>query len=41
MLATLAGIKTGILTRMNPGDWHSHYSSKAQTARGPGGRQPA
>ena len=26
MLATLAGIKTGLVTRMDPGQWHADYA---------------
>lgn len=42
MLATLSGIKTGLLTRMNPGDWHPAYGPTA-VADAPlsRGRQPA
>jgi 2-polyprenyl-6-methoxyphenol hydroxylase-like FAD-dependent oxidoreductase len=42
MLATLAGIKTGFITRMDPGQWHANYALKAlPVVRRIAGRQPA
>lgn len=42
MLATLAGIKTGLLTRMDPGAWHTEYARRADVAvRAPAAQRPA
>jgi 2-polyprenyl-6-methoxyphenol hydroxylase-like FAD-dependent oxidoreductase len=42
MLATLAGIKTGPFTRMDPGAWHPAYAlSPGASVRPATGRQPA
>lgn len=42
MLATLAGIKTGLFTRMDPGQWHMDYALQSMPVgyKAPG-RQPA
>jgi 2-polyprenyl-6-methoxyphenol hydroxylase-like FAD-dependent oxidoreductase len=34
MLATLAGIKTGLFTRMDPGQWHSDYALQSSSVVG-------
>jgi salicylate hydroxylase len=31
MLRTLAGIKTGLFTHFNPGEWHSDYDLKRRS----------
>ena len=42
MLATLAGIKTGLLTRMDPGGWHTDYALETGAiARQQAARRPA
>jgi 2-polyprenyl-6-methoxyphenol hydroxylase-like FAD-dependent oxidoreductase len=42
MLATLAGIKTGALTRLDPGDWHPDYGRRVVLgAQRPARGQPA
>jgi 2-polyprenyl-6-methoxyphenol hydroxylase-like FAD-dependent oxidoreductase len=42
MLATLAGIKTGPLGELDPGDWHAAYAIRpAQAERAASGRRPA
>jgi 2-polyprenyl-6-methoxyphenol hydroxylase-like FAD-dependent oxidoreductase len=42
MLATLAGIKTGLVTRMDPGQWHADYAlqSASVVSKGVGRQQP-
>ncbi len=42
MLATLAGIKTGLFTRMDPGQWHADYALQSgSVVSAKVGRQPA
>jgi salicylate hydroxylase len=42
MLATLAGIKTGLFTRMDPGQWHMDYALQSMpVGYKAAGRQPA